>query len=183
MSEERINQVRRADREVTDQEWIKVFLKQAPFATVATVNAGRPFININLFAYDEAGDVIYFHTFKGGRTFHNIEADGHVCLSISQMGRLLPADSAVEMSLEYASVVVFGKAVIVSDEDEARHGLGLLLIKYFPHLQPGVDYEQVQSNDLARTAVYRIQIESWSAKQKKVAEDFRGAFYFQDLVK
>ncbi|NJK79079.1 MAG: pyridoxamine 5'-phosphate oxidase family protein, partial [Chloroflexaceae bacterium] len=47
-------------------------------------------------------------------------------------GRLLPADVALEFSVEYSGVMVFGSATIVQDEAEASHALQLLLDKYFP---------------------------------------------------
>ena len=52
----------------------------------------------------------------------------------------------------------------------------LLLDKYAPHLKPGIDYRPTTDEELHRTAVYRIDIETWSGKQKEVAEDFPGAF-------
>ena len=95
------------------------------------------------------------------------------------MGRLLPADEALEMSVEFNSVVVFGKAQVVKEPEEARRILQMLLDKYFSHLRPGQDYRPIQPQELKRTAVYRIQIEAWTGKRKQVEADFPGAFYYQ----
>jgi hypothetical protein len=153
-------------------------LSRAAVGTLATVFDGQPFINSNLFVYDEATHVIYLHTARVGRTRANIEQEERVCFSVSEMGRLLPADTALEFSVEYAGVVVFGRASILQDGDEARYGLQLLLNKYFPHLRPGVDYRPTTDEELARTAVYRITIDQWSGKQKQAAPDFPGAFRY-----
>ena len=173
------NQIRRRDRAVTDEAWIKEFLRRAPFGALATVYDGQPFINTNLFAYDEAAHALYLHTANHGRTRTNVEAGGRVCFSAGRMGRLLPADTALEFSVEYAEVRVFGCAQVIDDPAEAEYGLQLLLDKYFPHLRPGKDYRSIQPEELRRTAVYRIDIESWSAKQKKAAPEFPGAFCYQ----
>jgi nitroimidazol reductase NimA-like FMN-containing flavoprotein (pyridoxamine 5'-phosphate oxidase superfamily) len=133
--------------------------------------------NDKLFVYDEAAHVIYTHTAHAGRTRSNVEQDDRVCLSVAEMGRLLPADTALEMSVEYAGVVVFGRARVV-DGDEAIHGLRLLLDKYVPHLQRGRDYRDITDDELARTTVYRIQIEQWSGKKKEAPPDFPGAFFY-----
>ncbi|MFQ5595173.1 MAG: pyridoxamine 5'-phosphate oxidase family protein [Anaerolineae bacterium] len=174
--------VRRSDRAVEDEAWIKAFLHRAPYGVLATVHEGQPFINSNLFVFDEPAHAIYIHTANVGRTRANVERNHRVCFSVSEMGRLLPAATAMEFSVEYAGVTVFGHATIVAEEDEARHGLQLLLDKYFPHLQSGQDYRPIMPQELARTTVYRIQIEQWSSKQKKAEADFQGAFFYTDNV-
>ncbi len=176
------NQVRRSDRAVTDDAWIKDFLHRAPFGTMATVMDEQPFINSNLFVYDEENNTIYLHTARVGRTRSNVEAGKKVCFSISEMGRLLPADVALEFSVEYSGVVVFGKASIVSNDEEATRGLQLLLDKYFPHLQSGQDYRAITAGELKQTAVYRLDIEQWSGKHKKVEDNFPGAFFYGNAI-
>jgi nitroimidazol reductase NimA-like FMN-containing flavoprotein (pyridoxamine 5'-phosphate oxidase superfamily) len=171
-------EVRRKDRQVTDEQWIRAMLRETALATLATLDGEQPFLHMNLFAFDEDKQVIYMHTARLGRTRSNIIRNTQVCLGLSEMGRLLPADTALEMSVEYASVVVFGRASLVSDQSEARHGLQLLLDKYFAHLHAGSDYRPITDEELARTQVYRIEIDEWSGKRKQVAEDFPGAFIY-----
>ncbi len=48
-----INTVRRSDRAVEDETWIKAFLQRAPVGVLATVSDDQPFINSNLFVYDQ----------------------------------------------------------------------------------------------------------------------------------
>ncbi len=177
--------VRRADRAVDDDAWIASFLTDAAYGYLASVDDGVPFINSNLFVFDAAQHCIYLHTARLGRTRTNIEAGGGeglpVCFSISTMGRLLPADEALEFSVEYTGVTVFGAAQVVLDAGEQRHGLQMLLDKYFPHLQPGRDYRPIIDEELKRTSVYRVDIREWSGKRKQVGEDFPGAFSFEAL--
>lgn len=172
------NHVRRADRAIEDEAWIRALLHRAPMGTLATVYDGQPFVNANLFVYDEANEQIYMHTARTGRTQTNISLEERVCFTVNEMGRLLPADVALEFSVEYNGVVVFGRATIVNDEPEALAGLQLLLDKYFGHLRPGTDYRPPIPEELKRTALYRITIDQWSGKRKAVAPDFPGAFYY-----
>jgi len=174
--------VRRTERAVEDEAWIKELLHRAAYGVLATVHEGQPFINSNLFVYDEPAHAIYVHTANVGRTRTNVEQNDRVCFSVSEMGRLLPADTAMAFSVEYAGVTLFGHATVVTDEDEARHGLQLLLDKYFPHLQSGRDYRPIMPEELARTTVYRIEIEQWSGKTKEVDADFQDAFFYNDNV-
>ena len=171
-------QVRRRDRAVTDEGWIRDFLKRAMFGTLATVCDGQPFVNMNIFVYDETAHALYLHTARAGRTRSNVEADRRVCFSVGEMGRLLPADTAMHFSVEYAGVVLFGRARIVDDEAEAERALQQLLDKYAPHLRPGRDYRPIQPEELAVTSVFRIDIEEWSGKRKVAPADHPGAFLY-----
>lgn len=159
--------IRRNDRAITDDARIKAALHSAQVGFIATSHDDQPFLNSNLFWYDEAKGRIYFHTAQTGRTRSNIESNPSVCFGIAEMGDLIPADTAMEFSTEYVGVVVFGSARIVEDAAEAKHGLYGLLKKYFPDLRPGEDYRSITSDELARTSVFAIDIETWSGKQKK----------------
>lgn len=172
------NEVRRADRAVDDEAWIIELLKRTPIGNLATVYDGQPFINSNLFVYDIMEHAIYMHTARSGRTQTNLAAHEVVCFSISTMGRLLPAKQALEFSVEYSGVVVFGKGYTLTEAGEAAAALQKMLNKYFPHLTPDQDYEGITLQELARTSVYKIKINSWSGKKKEVAADFPGAFRF-----
>ncbi len=182
-AEQPYTHVRRSDRAVDDDGWIKHFLHHAAVGTLATVYDGQPFINSNLYVYDEAQHVIYIHTARVGRTRANIEHSQKVCFSIMSMGRLLPAAEALEFSVEYSGVIIFGEGFVVDDEGEAKTALQALLDKYAPHLQPGEDYRPPVKEELARTAVYRINIIDWSGKKKEVAHDFPGAYFYDDVRK
>lgn len=175
--EQKLTKMRRRDRG-RDEEWIADFVKRAPFGALATAVDNQPFLNTNTFVYDENKHALYFHTYRSGRTKENVDSNPKVCYMISQMGRLLPADRAKEMSVEFSSVVIFGRASIVRDVGEAKKALAALVEKYFPHLKVGEDYTDTTPDDLAQTAVYRIDIDQWSGKQKTEEPDFKGAFHF-----
>jgi nitroimidazol reductase NimA-like FMN-containing flavoprotein (pyridoxamine 5'-phosphate oxidase superfamily) len=141
-----------------------------------TDDSGQPFVNSNLFWYDEDRHAVYLHTARTGMTPDVLSRPRAVCFTTSEMGRLLPADEALEFSVEYAGVVVFGTGVTVSDPAEARAALDGLLVKYAPHLEPDRDYRGITEAEMARTAVFRIDVEEWSGKAKVEADDFPGAF-------
>lgn len=173
-----INQPTRKDR-AKDEAWIRSFLMRAPYGMLSTEYEGQPFIKPTLFAYDEAEHALYIHGALVGRMRTNLEKNPRVSFCVAEMGRLLPADTAMEVGVEYASVVVFGVAEILTDGDQTQHGLQLLLDRYFSHLKPGVDYRQILQEELDQTSVYRIKISSWSGKESHARDDFPGAFHFQ----
>lgn len=168
---------RRRDRAVDDDAWVRDFLGRAPIGFLGTVVDGQPYVTPNLFVFDAANGRIYLHTAARGGTRNALETEGDVCFTAAEMGRLLPADEALEFSVEYASVMVFGRGGLVSDVVESEAGLQALLNKYFPDHRPGRDYRPITSGELRRTSVFRIEISEWSAKAKSVG-DFAGAFTY-----
>ena len=175
-----VNAVRRKDRQ-EDDEWILNFLLTAPYGALATVHDGQPFINSNLFVYDPDAHAIFFHTAHVGRTRANVDAVvGGIpaCFSAFSMGRMLPAKEALEFSVEYEGVMAFGKVNVVAEDELASCALQLLLDKYAPHLRPGRDYRPITPEELKRTAVFRLDVTSWSGKRKEVDSEFPGAYRY-----
>ena len=179
--------LRRRDRG-KDDPWVAAFLKRASYGFLATVGPdGQPFLNANLFVFDDSSNErrIYLHTHRAGRTRDNLEPIAEVAPKVAfgavAMGRLLPAPEALEFSVEYAGVIAFGTGHVVEDPEEAKAALQMLLDKYAPHLRPSEDYRPTTDDELRRTAVYRIDVETWSGKQKEAAPEFPGAFALPEL--
>jgi nitroimidazol reductase NimA-like FMN-containing flavoprotein (pyridoxamine 5'-phosphate oxidase superfamily) len=175
-----LTHIRRHDRAVEDQAWIAAFLQRAPFGVLAMSVDDQPFVNTNNFAYDPARHAIYFHHADDGRTLHTLTQNPRVCFTAAQMGRLLPAPQSRGFGVEYASVVAYGQARRVLEASEMLHGLGLLMAKYAPHLHPGQDYRTLDEGELKGVAVFRIDIEAWTAKRKTAPENFPGAYRFPE---
>ncbi|HEY69712.1 MAG TPA: pyridoxamine 5'-phosphate oxidase family protein [Anaerolineae bacterium] len=165
MAEDRIRP-RRQDRAMPSEAHIEAFLERAPFGFLATSVEDQPYVSPKLFWYEKATRRIYFHSAMSGRTRDSLLLNPQVCFSTAELGRLLPSENACEFGIEYASVCVFGRARFVENQDEKKHGLRGLLQKFTHELQaedpePALDPEQLQ-----RTAVYAIEIDSWSGKQR-----------------
>ena len=162
---EPINHVRRRERAVDDDAWIRSYLKEAPFGILATENDGQPFLTPLNFAYDEDSHAIYFHAARTGRLFTNVAANPRVCFNVCRMGAVITEGKACSYDVEYDSVIVFGRARVLEDAAEAARGLLVLVNKYSPHPPPAEGGESFSPNQLARTAVYRLEIDSWSGKR------------------
>ncbi|MBN2499772.1 MAG: pyridoxamine 5'-phosphate oxidase family protein [Anaerolineales bacterium] len=169
--------LRRSDREVTDEAWIKAFLTRSAYGTLATSVDDQPFLNAGNYVYDESQNTIYFHRARKGRTSENLAANNRVCYMVSEMGRVLIGESAGDFGVEYSSVIVFGRVELVEEEAEKSRALQMLVDKYAPHLKVGEDYEPVSAHDLKRVAVYKIEIEEWSGKRRQAAPEHPGYTY------
>jgi hypothetical protein len=148
-----------------DDYWIRSFLHEAQIGHIATSYDGQAFINPTTFWYDESHHQIIFHSNVAGRIRSNIESNPKVSFEASILGRLLPSNVALEFSLQFRSVVVFGNARVVNDPDEARSLLYGLIGKYFPKMTAGKEYREITDKELRATSIYVIEIESWSGKE------------------
>jgi len=148
-----------------DDDWIRDFLKTAKVGHIASSRDDRPFLNPTMFWFDEENQQIVFHSNVAGRVRSNIESNPKVCLEVSELGNFLPSNVALEFSLQFRSVIVFGIARLVTDPDEARYLLYGLIGKYFPTMRAGQEFREITDKELRATSIYAIQIEEWSGKE------------------
>ena len=147
-------EMRRKDRG-KDEAWIRAYLRAATWGFLGMVGEdGRPYVHSSLFVFDEERHCLWMHGYRAGRMRNSVDACASVVFSAAGMGRLLPAASAAEFSVEYASVVVFGTGRVVGDVEEATRGLRMLMEKYAPHLRYGEDYGGIPSQELERCLLY-----------------------------
>lgn len=150
---------------IRDDDWIRSFLHEAKVGHIASTWDDQPFLTPSNFWYDQANGRVIFHSNIAGRVRANLEHNPKVCLEASEMGKLLPSNIALEFSLQYRSVMVFGTAKILEDPEEKRAALYGLIKKYFPEMEAGKEYRPITDMELKRTSVYAIEIESWSGKE------------------
>jgi hypothetical protein len=148
-----------------DDDWIRTFLHQAKVGHIASAWDDQPFLNPTTFWFDEADHQIIFHSNVAGRMRSNIETNSRVCFEASELGKMLPSNVALEFSLQFRSVIIFGNARIIADPDEAQRVMYALIKKYFPLMTPGKEFRSITDKELLRTSVYAIQIEEWSGKE------------------
>lgn len=147
-----------------NDDWIREYLHHGQIAHIASLWDDQPFITPSTYFYDEANRRLIFHSNITGRIRANLERNPHVCVEVSELGKMLPSNVALEFSLQYRSAVVFGTAHIIEDQEEKRTVLHQLIEKYFGEMKLGADYRPATDQELERTSVYEIKIESWSGK-------------------
>jgi nitroimidazol reductase NimA-like FMN-containing flavoprotein (pyridoxamine 5'-phosphate oxidase superfamily) len=148
-----------------DDQWTREFLRRAEIGYVGTRWEDQPFVTPTNFWFDEQNRRIIFHSNLSGRLRANLDRHPKVCFVASEVGRILPSNVALEFSVQYRSVMVFGTVSVLQDPQEARQALVGLIGKYFPGMKPGAEYRPITDKELQRTAVYALQIESWSGKE------------------
>ena len=155
------NRVKRIpERGHYDRETIYHILDEALICHVGFVEKGQLFvIPINFARVDDA---IFLHGAKASRLLKHIEAGHPVCVETTIVDGLVLARSVFHHSMNYRSVVLFGKGRLIEDEQEKLTALKAIT----EHLIPGRWQEARLPNrkELNATSVVSIDIGEASAK-------------------
>jgi nitroimidazol reductase NimA-like FMN-containing flavoprotein (pyridoxamine 5'-phosphate oxidase superfamily) len=113
-------------------------------------------------AYGRAEDTLYIHGSVASRMLRTL-ADGiQVCVTVTLLDGLVLARSAFHHSMNYRSVVVFGRASPVEDAMEKARALRT----FSEHVIPGrwAEVREPNEDELKKTLVLRIPLTEASAK-------------------
>ena len=113
-------------------------------------------------AYCRIADTVYIHGSVGSHFFRELAKGLDVCLAVTLIDGLVLARSAFHHSVNYRSVILFGKTQLVTDETEAWD----VLARITEHLVPGRwnDTRQPNTSEMKKTMVLAIPIDEASAK-------------------
>ncbi len=98
-----------------EKELIYSILDEALIAHVGFVNNEQPFV-IPM-AYGRKSDRLYLHGSSVSRLLKTLEQGVDVCINVTLLDGLVIARSLFHHSMNYRSVVLFGKAKIIKDEE------------------------------------------------------------------
>jgi nitroimidazol reductase NimA-like FMN-containing flavoprotein (pyridoxamine 5'-phosphate oxidase superfamily) len=113
-------------------------------------------------AYARDGDRLLIHGSAASRMLRTLAGEVSVCVTVTLLDGLVLARSAFHHSMNYRSVVIFGKAKVVSNEQEKLEALRA----FTEHVLPGrwKDVRGPSENELKQTLVLSLDIEEASAK-------------------
>jgi len=143
-----------------DRETIYRILDEALICHVGFAEEGQPYVIPINFARVE--DSIVLHGAKASRLLKHVEAGHPVCVEATIVDGLVLARSVFHHSVNYRSVVLFGKGCAVEDEQEKLSALRAIT----EHLVPGRWQEARLPNrkEMNATRVVSIKIDEASAK-------------------
>lgn len=140
------------------------FLKKAKVAHVGTVDAeGYPYVLPFVFVYEE-GNKLYLHigNIRESHFWENIKQNPKVSIEVSEMGAVIPGKKyACNSALAYTSVVLFGQAKHIQEDDKKVWFYDQLWKKYG---DPNWKFEKEGYPALPKTELFEIDIENITGK-------------------
>lgn len=112
--------------------------------------------------YCRVDNTIYLHGSVGSHFFMQMAKGIPVCVSVTMIDGLVLARSIFNHSMNYRSVVAFGKTRLVTDDAERW----LAAEKFSEHVIPGRwdDARQPKANEMKKTMFIAVEIEEASVK-------------------
>lgn len=142
-----------------DQKTINEILDSSQICHVAFVHEGYPVSIPTIFG--RSGNKLYIHGAATSRLMVDLEKGIEISLSVAHVDGLVLARSAFHHSMNYRSVVVFGKAKLVEDAYK-NEALKVISDHLIPHRWEEV--REPNSKELKATKVLEIIIDQASAK-------------------
>jgi len=157
---QRTRVVREPDRGVYDRETVYQILDEGFLCQVGFVVDGQPFVIPTSFGRKE--DSLYIHGSAASRMLRQMKESVPVCVTVTLLDGLVLARSVFNHSMNYRSVVILGKAMLVDYPEEKLAALRILS----EHIIPGRwdDARQPNERELKATSVLRLPIKEFSAK-------------------
>ena len=155
-----------AERDSTDDA--PGILASGVVAHVGFVERGEPVV-IPMTYHAEPGEPrrFYLHGGTSGRLMAHLASGAPVCVAVTLVDGLVYSRTALHHSVNYRSVVLFGRAAARQpDAPEQRRILEAMIGRYFPGRTAGVDYESIPDAHLRATALVALDVVEWSAKTR-----------------
>ena len=143
-----------------DRALVHQILDEGFVCHVGFVADGKPFVIPT--AYGRVGDTLYVHGAKASRMLKALAAGTDACVTVTLIDGLVLARSAFHHSMNYRSVVVFGRASAVEDPREKLEAMRA----FSDHLIPGRwdEVREPNERELAATLVLSLPLAEVSAK-------------------
>ena len=137
-------------------------------AHVGFIEDGLPYVIPLSYHYDaDQSDRLYLHGSIRSRALELLATGAPVCVTVTLTDGLVYSRKAMNHSMNYRSVVLFGTAREVTDHDEKFALFDKMVQRYFPDRQLERDYNPPPATDLGITALVEVRIGDWSAKARR----------------
>jgi len=147
-------------RGVYDREVVYRILDEGLVCHVGFIADGKPVVIPT--GYGRKGETLYIHGSNASRMFRTLGKGAEICVTVTLIDGMVLARSAFHHSMNYRSVVIFGKATVLESLDSKREALGV----FVEHVMKGRwdDVRQPTESELKATTVLAIPLEEISAK-------------------
>ena len=149
--------MRRRDLKITDPAEIGAILREATVCRIGLADDDGPYVVPVSFGYEDGS--VYIHSAPEGKKIAMIEKNPRCCFEADICDRVVRSDKPCSWGMRYRSVIAHGRAAVLTDPEEKKHGLNCIMRHY------GGGTHEFSKSDLGSVTVIRIDIESMTGKK------------------
>jgi len=150
--------MRRAEKEITNRREIDSTLSKAILCRIGIIDYETPYIVPMNFGYKD--DILYLHSAQDGKKIELLKRNPLVCFKVECDLEIINTGIPCKWSMSYTSVIGYGKANFITDIEQKRKALHIII----DHYSPGSTYIFPEKN-LNEVTVIKIEISEMTAKK------------------
>ena len=143
-----------------DRESAYAVLDSGVLCHVGYVIDGQPYVTPT--AYWREGDWVYWHGSSASRMLRRVEEGVPVCFTVAMLDGVVLARSGFHHSVNYRSLMAFGRAETVEEEAEKIRSLDVFIERLIPGR--AAEVRPPTSQEIKATTVLRMKLEEVAVK-------------------
>ena len=152
--------MRRRDKEITDRKAIEDIILRSKVCKLAMCEENRPYIVPLCFGFKN--NTLYFHSAPKGKKIEILKKNPNVCFEFEIFTQIIKSAKACKWGMRYRSVIGFGKAGFITDDDLKRQAFDIIMNQY-------ADGSFIYEDALLKSVVIiNVEIQSMTGKQSEI---------------
>jgi len=152
--------MRRSEKEITDRKAIEDIILRSKVCKLAMCEENRPYIVPLCFGFKN--NTLYFHSAPKGKKIEILKKNPNVCFEFEIFTQIIKSAKACKWGMRYKSVIGFGKAGFITDDDLKRQAFDIIMNQY-------ADGSFIYEDALLKSVVLiNVEIQSMTGKQSEI---------------
>lgn len=152
--------MRRRDKEITDIKEIEDIILRSKVCKLAMCLDNRPYIVPLCFGFKD--NTLYFHSAAAGKKIDILEKNPNVCFEFEILTQVIKSARACKWGMKYRSVIGYGIADIITDENIKRRAFDIIMKQY-----SGESFEY-EDAFLKSAVIIKVEIQSLTGKKSDI---------------
>ncbi|MEE8319082.1 MAG: pyridoxamine 5'-phosphate oxidase family protein, partial [bacterium] len=149
--------MRRHEKQIRSRPEMEEIISRSTVCRLAMTDGDRPYLVPLCFGYRNGS--LFFHSALQGRKVDILKRNPNVCFAFDIDQEVTAAERVCGWSMRYRSVVGFGKARIVEEEDDKRKALEIIMENY------SAGEHSFDDSEVSSVLIIRVDIEEMTGKK------------------
>jgi nitroimidazol reductase NimA-like FMN-containing flavoprotein (pyridoxamine 5'-phosphate oxidase superfamily) len=152
--------MRRSDREITDKTSLEEIISRSKVCKLAMCEGDIPYIVPMCFGF--RNHTLYLHSAPKGKKIEILKKNPNVCFEFEIFTQIIQSAKACKWGMKYRSVIGFGTAGFITDDDLKRDAFDVIMNQYSDET---FSYEEAS---LKSAIIIKVEIRSMTGKQSEI---------------